>query len=150
MDDGFFLFSEYRDEGSEAKHYICGDYHLWVWADGVGAVRKFEFQYQDKRIRYADGEFSHGSENYIMPMFFIIDHLFGCDANVEAKLLGIGTNTSLGCTLPVRNRIGGLWPPSVQCRATMTRPQTSAVASRQPTPCGWTRGAYLLPFSPAS
>ncbi len=89
MDDGFYLFSEYRDEGSEAKHYICGDYHLWVWADGVGAVRKFEFQYQDKRIRYADGEFSHGSENYIMPMFFIIDQLFGCDANVEAKLLGI-------------------------------------------------------------
>ncbi len=89
MDDGFFLFSEYRDEGHDARHFICGDYHLWVWRDDGGPIIRFEFQYQDKRIKYSDGRFSHGSENYIMPMFFLLDNLFCCDPDILAGLLGI-------------------------------------------------------------
>jgi len=89
MDDGFYLFSEYRDEGNQARHYICGDYHLWVWTDVADAIAKFEFQYKDKRVKFCDGEFNRGSENLVMPMFFILDQLFECDEGILARLMGI-------------------------------------------------------------
>jgi len=89
MDEGFYLFSEYRDEGNQARHYICGDYHLWVWRDAADAIVKFEFQYKDKRVKFSGGEFSRGSENYVMPMFFILDQLFSCDEDILAGLMGI-------------------------------------------------------------
>jgi hypothetical protein len=89
MDDCFFLFSEYRDEGYEARHYICGDYHLWTWSADDGEIDRFEFHFKDRAIKYSGGGFSRGSENYVMPMFFILEQLFACDADIQAKLLGI-------------------------------------------------------------
>jgi hypothetical protein len=89
MDEGFYLFSEFRDGDSQAKHFICYNYNLWIWSDGAGGIVKFEFQYQNWRVKYSSGGFSHGSENYIMPMFFLLDQLFTCDPDLLAKLLGI-------------------------------------------------------------
>ncbi len=87
MDEGFYLFSEYLDEGKQAKHYMCGDYHLWVWSNDGGDLLRFEFRHKDKRIVYSGGEFSRGAENYVGPMFFILDQLFNCDGEMQAKLL---------------------------------------------------------------
>jgi hypothetical protein len=89
MDEGFYLFSEYRDEGNEARHFICGDYHLWIWTDDAGRLARFDFHYKDRCIKYVAGDFSHGTENYLMPMFFILEQLFTCDEDIRAKLLGI-------------------------------------------------------------
>ena len=89
MDDAFYLFNEYLDNGSTARHFICGEYHLWIWTDDTGAVTRFEFHYKERRVKYAGGEFSRGSENYIMPMFFILDQLFNWDADIKAGLLSI-------------------------------------------------------------
>jgi|GEM_PF-6608233 hypothetical protein len=106
MDEGFYLFGEYRDEGFEVRHYICGDYHLWIWSDEAGSLARFEFRYKDWRIKYSGGEFSRGSENYIMPMFFILDQLFACDADVQARLLGIRDDYSPGMRAGDRSDAG--------------------------------------------
>jgi hypothetical protein len=111
MDDGFFLFSEYRDEGNEARHFICGDYHLWIWSDDACAIVRFEFHYKDRRVKYFGGEFLRGSENYVMPMFFILDQLFTCDADLQARLLGIRDDYASGMQVPSHPDFGeGLRP----------------------------------------
>ena len=102
MDDQFYLFSEYQDDGYEARHFICGDYHLWIWSDDDGTVVKFEFHYKDRIVKYADGAFSRVSENYILPVFFLVEQLFTCDNGLQSSLLALRDEYVAGSQSPSR------------------------------------------------
>jgi hypothetical protein len=96
MDEQFYLFSEYRDGDLDARHYICGDFHLWVWSAQDGSIAKFEFHYKDRIVKYFDGAFARECENYIMPVFFLIEQLFNRDPDMQASLLALKENYSAG------------------------------------------------------
>jgi hypothetical protein len=89
MEQEFSEFGAYQEKGAEVRHYICEDYHLWVWLDGRLEICRFELHYNEWRVKYCDGAFLRGSEEFIMPVFFLIDLKFNCDALIRSKLLRI-------------------------------------------------------------
>jgi hypothetical protein len=89
MDHEFLEFGAYRENGAEVKHYICDDYNLWVWVQGGDVIGRFELHYNAWRVKYCDGAFLPGSEEFIMPAFFLIDLKFNCDAAIRSRLLEI-------------------------------------------------------------
>jgi hypothetical protein len=89
MHNEFSEIGAFLDEGNEARHFYFEDYHLWTWVDANKSIVKFEFAYNNWRVKYSQGEFTRGSENYIGPMFLIVDERFGADLGIRAKLLAI-------------------------------------------------------------
>ena len=100
MTDYFSEIGSFRENGIEVKHYYLNDYHLWIWADEKKSISRFEFSYQNWRVKYSDRVFSRGSENYVMPMFFILEQGFGADPEIRAGLLHIRDSYPGGLRLP--------------------------------------------------
>jgi hypothetical protein len=108
MNNGFSEIGAFQENGNEVKHYYFEDYHLWVWTDPSKDVVKFEFTYKNWRVKYSGGQFSPGSENYIMPVFFIIEQEFGADPICKSKLLDIRDSYSLSLNLPIHHPQAGI------------------------------------------
>jgi len=52
MEHEFLELGAYKENGADVKHYICDDCHLWVWLDGNQGIRRFEFHYNEWRVKY--------------------------------------------------------------------------------------------------
>jgi hypothetical protein len=89
MEHEFLEFGAYQENGADVKHYICDEYHLWVWLNGDREICRFELHYNDWRVKYGDGAFVPGFEEFIMPAFFLIDLKFNCDSSIRSQLLRI-------------------------------------------------------------
>jgi hypothetical protein len=101
MNNGFSEIGAFNDDGLDARHFFCDDFHLWTWVDSSKDIVKFEFAYNAWAVKYAQGEFSRGTENYINAMFIIMDERFNVDAELRSRLLAIRDDYNRIFSVPI-------------------------------------------------